>query len=219
MDGHNTEVDSMQSSPPIQSEFINLGASQLQNGNYRKAKIALEHGLKKALVNGSKQDLRLCRLHLGATYTAVGQPERGLELFEQALLPNSGGKIQGDVLYNMAIAFEKLNDPRKASKCYTNSIKAYRDSKTGVDKTFLSSLAIKAGMLHLHLDKFKQANVCLEIAVEIYKHEDTLPQLCAALTMRAYCLVSLHSTEHALEIIKDCEKISKELPQNVSTGE
>ncbi len=169
--------------------------------------------IEQALEIGQGQD-RLLELqalnNMALVYHATGQPQRALELFEQALLlirevGNRAG--EATTLNNMAMVYDATGQPQRALELYEQTLPLMRDVGNRAGEA--TTLADMAGVLYRYLNRSQEAITRMEQAIAVLV-ETGLPQDAAGHTrddMQQYLDAMLKDIGHIAMLAAQIQQI------------
>ena len=118
---------------------------------------ALKVGLFASRAEGRHDNELLFLNSLGSAYTKIGEPQRAIKRYEQALdssRKNNNQQAEADVLNRLGTMYVSLGDPRKGIELHEQALAICREAKDPVRE---SRSLVDMGQAHAKLDETRQA--------------------------------------------------------------
>ena len=133
------------------------GHQLLQNGDVENSYLTYEQAVTLAQDTNDAFTVRACLFNLGACCVARNEAQKGLEFLLRAVPPErqSDGVLNFcDLNYNMAIAYDLLDKPNEARRCYETALEGYRRNS---NSEMVAETCLKLGGTLAALASLKEA--------------------------------------------------------------
>ncbi|KAH0619788.1 hypothetical protein JD844_014047 [Phrynosoma platyrhinos] len=145
----------------------------------------------------------LCLFNLGSAYIATGKPEKALRCLQKAKRTGVIGEQDSDFCFNVAAAYERMENYRKAAKFYRKAIgEPSLDDPQGTGEAL-----VKLGYCLVSVGQMALAGQCFRLAGQAYQKARLAEEAAMALREAAnYSLQSAkYSSEDVLEVLRTCK--------------
>ena len=161
---------------------------------------------------------RSCAFNLGAVHIALHEAEIGLKWLQKAVPPvnERDGTSNGDVFYNLGIAYELLNNIEEALKYYELAYQEYHFQSN--DRLMEVIVVKKAAVLCKRLKNPLQAVKFYKIAARLFFELENGMQQALCLSQMGAQLVRCGKYDGALETADDAMALCKSLRTDIVLG-
>ena len=187
------------------------GLEELKRGSLEHAQKAFQFAFQKAQELGDHVVMRACAFNLGAVYVAQNNPQPGLEMLYKAIPPMKikDGHSNGDLYFNIGIAFELMHRHGDAVKYFELALEEYQSSQQD-NWEMEAEVGCRLGAQYLKLDNPLQAARGYGIAATAYANGVSSQQQVSTLCKQAAALLQAQRQEDALRAADDsiilCQK-------------
>ncbi|XP_063803171.1 tetratricopeptide repeat protein 24 [Pseudophryne corroboree] len=205
------EEESSSSQAEIE-DLTKAGHRALTSGDLQVAMSCFKRAFLLSLSTKQKTVQRACAFNLGAVYVETGKPEKGLEfLLKSQPKAGEGEEPNGDLYFNLGMAYESLQDYPKALEHFRKAVILYKPSQLVNE----ADTHMKMGYCYLGMKDTARTAQCFQEAANSYLEAQRLDMAAVALNEAAnYMLQSqCYDSGQVLQILNEarmvCEHITK----------
>ncbi|KAG9463109.1 hypothetical protein GDO78_022415, partial [Eleutherodactylus coqui] len=209
-EGRRKDGDSSSSQAEIE-DLTKAGHKALTSRNLQVAMSCFKKAFLLSLNTKQKVVQRACAFNLGAVYVETGKPEKGLEFLLKSQPKDEEEEPNGDLYFNLGMAYESLQDFPRALEHFRKAVVLYKPSQLGNE----ADAHMKMGYCYVSMKDKARAAQCFQEAADSYMEVQRLDMAAIALNEAAnYMLQSqCYDSGHVLQILNEarlvCDQVTR----------
>ncbi|XP_066538525.1 tetratricopeptide repeat protein 24 isoform X2 [Hoplias malabaricus] len=192
------------------------GHNALQQGDYSEALENFKKAFKASMSLKETKVQRACAFNLGAAYVEAGKPQKGLDFLSRAE-PGERGERMADLQFNLAAAYEALEDHAQAARHYLQAAQLYRSQGDGSSE---GDTCIRLAHCHLHRKEWSEAAESYLRGAESYKVAGKPASAAVALKDAGNHMLQsdLFTVEDIISVLTECLELSANISEPETLG-